>query len=118
MSYVDGFVVPLDPAKEADYVAAARMGWDFFKRNGALSMVEALADDVPHGKRTDFYRAVDAGKDEAVVFSWIVWPDKPTRDAAMAAMQADPAFAEMGEMPFDMTRMIVGGFRPVFEEAA
>lgn len=118
MTYIDGFVVPLDPAKEADYVAAAQMGWAYFKRHGALSMVEALAEDVPHGKRTDFYRAVDAGKEEAVVFSWILWPDKRTRDTAMAAMRDDPAFAEMGEMPFDMQRMIIGGFRPIFEEAA
>ena len=49
--------------------------------------------------------------DEAVVFSWIEWPDKATRDAAMKVMTSDPRFSpELNPMPFDGKRMIYGGF--------
>ena len=114
MAYVDGFVVPLRTDRQAAYVAAARKGWAFFHKHGAVRLMEAIGDEVPHGKRTDFYRAVAAEEGETVVFSWILWPDKATRDAAMAAMRDDPEMSAMGEMPFDMGRMIVGGFTPIF----
>ena len=46
-----------------------------------------------------------------MIFSWITWPDKATRDAAYAS---DPE-PDMGEMPFDGQRMIYGGFVPIVE---
>jgi uncharacterized protein YbaA (DUF1428 family) len=52
--------------------------------------------------------------DEVVVFSWIIWPDRKTADAAWAGMQNDPAMKDM-QMPFDGKRMRWGGFLPVFE---
>jgi uncharacterized protein YbaA (DUF1428 family) len=73
---------------------------------------------VPDGKVTDFRRAVQANDDEAVVFSWVEWPDKATRDAAMGKMEelmkTDPRMnPEKNPMPFDGKRMIFGGFAPV-----
>ena len=48
---------------------------------------------------------------ENVVFSFILWPDKATRDAGWAKMmeQGPPP----GEMPWDGKRMFWGGFTPV-----
>jgi len=73
---------------------------------------------VPDGKLTDFRRAVQATADEAVVFSWIEWPDKATRDSVFARMEelmkSDPRMSpETNPMPFDGKRMIFGGFMPV-----
>ena len=59
--------------------------------------------------------AQEVGEDgEAVVFSWLVWPDKKTADDAWAKMQEDPAMANM-DMPFDGKRMMWGGFETIFQ---
>lgn len=47
------------------------------------------------------------------VFSWIEWPDRATRDAAIEKMRTDPRMMAP-PMPFDGNRMIFGGFDPVF----
>ena len=83
-----------------------------FIKHGATQVIEAWGDDIPEGKMTDFYRAVKAKEDETIIFSWVFWPDKATREAGN-----EKIFAEMQEMdeesmemPFDGKRMIYGGF--------
>lgn len=56
---------------------------------------------------------MQAKDDESVVFSWIEWPDKATRDAGMAKFMQDPRLQGASNMPFDGKRMIFGGFAPV-----
>jgi uncharacterized protein YbaA (DUF1428 family) len=112
MVYIDGFVAAVPLANKDAFIKHAHEIDALFMEYGALRVVETWADDVAHGTLTDFYRAVQAKEDEAVVFSWIEWPDKATRDAAFAKMQADDRMS--GPMPFDGKRMIFGGFEPVF----
>ncbi len=124
MSYMDGFVFACPQANKERFIAHAKLGDSVFMELGALRVVECWGDDVPDGKTTDFRMAVKAEDDEAVLFSWIEWPDKATRDAAMATMTEwmnDPAKADprmdpaKNPMPFDGKRMIFGGFAPVVE---
>ncbi len=116
MSYIDGFVLAVPTANRQKFIEHAHQGDAFFIELGAIRVLECWADDVPDGKLTDFRRAVQATDDETVVFSWIEWPDKPTRDAAFSKMmdgsdpRMDPA---QNPMPFDGKRMIYGGFLPV-----
>jgi uncharacterized protein YbaA (DUF1428 family) len=117
MSYIDGFVIPAPTADRAKFIEHAERMDKMFIELGALRVVEAWADDVPAGKVTDFQRAVQATDAETVVFSWVEWPDKATRDAAMDKMKDDEAM--MAEpMPFDGKRMIFGGFTPVVDLGA
>ncbi|HEX9858727.1 MAG TPA: DUF1428 domain-containing protein [Paracoccaceae bacterium] len=115
MVYIDGFVVPVPAEKRTEYLEMARKGWDLFRKYGALKMVETLGDNVPEGEVTDFRRSVLAKEGELVAFSWIVWPDRDTREAAWAKMMSDPDMAAMSDMPFDGKRMIYGGFNPIFD---
>ncbi len=116
MSYIDGFVLAVPTANKERFLAHARTGDPVFIQYGALRVVECWGDDVPHGKTTDFFGAVKATPDETVVFSWIEWPDKPTRDAGMKKMMEDPRFdPATNPMPFDGARMIYGGFVPIYE---
>jgi uncharacterized protein YbaA (DUF1428 family) len=118
MSYVDGFVIAVPKANKQTFIEHAKKGDSVFADLGATRILECWGDDVPDGKVTDFRRAVQAKEDETVVFSWIEWPDKDTRDKAMSKMndlmKTDPRMnPETNPMPFDGKRMIFGGFAPV-----
>lgn len=118
--YIDGFVMAVPTANKDKFTAHAEMADSVFIDLGATRVIECWGDDVPDGETTDFRKAVKAKDDEAVVFSWIEWPDKQTRDAAMAKMMSED-FAdermdhEKNPMPFDGKRLIFGGFAPVAE---
>ena len=118
MTYIDGFVIAVPTANRQKFIDHANTGNSVFMELGALRILECWGDEVPEGKQTDFRRAVQATADETVVFSWIEWPDKATRDAAMARMEevmkTDTRMSpEHNPMPFDGARMIYGGFTPV-----
>jgi uncharacterized protein YbaA (DUF1428 family) len=120
MSYIDGFVIAVPKGNRQKFVGHANLADPMFIEMGALRVVECWADDVPDGKVTDFRMAVKASEDEDVVFSWIEWPDKATRDAAYARMMSpdnkDPRMdPEKNPPPFDGKRMIFGGFAPVVD---
>jgi len=116
MSYIDGFVIAVPKENKQKFVEHARQGDSVFIELGAKRVLECWGDDVKDGKLTDFRRAVQAKDDEAVVFSWIEWPDKDTRDAAMPKIMSDPRLdPQKNPMPFDGKRMIFGGFSPVLE---
>lgn len=115
MTYVDGFVMAVPTANKDAFTAHATAAAPIFKDHGALAVTECWGDDVPDGKVTSFPMAVQCRPEETVVFSWIVWPSKAVRDGAMAKLMSDPRFAELGEMPFDGKRMIMGGFQPILE---
>lgn len=114
MSYVDGCVIPVPTANKQQFLDFARRVDAIFVEHGAVRIMECWGDDVPDGKLTDLRRAVQAKADETVVFSWIEWPDKATRDAGMAKVMQDPRMAN-DQMPYDGKRMIFGGFAPLLD---
>ena len=114
MSYIEGFVAAVPRANKDAYKKHAAEALPYFKKLGATRMVENWGDDVPDGKVTDFKRSVKANGDEDVIFSWVEYPDKATRDRANEAMRNDQSMTDsMNTMPFDGKRMIWGGFEPV-----
>ena len=116
---MDGYVVPVKTGRKQEYVDLASHMAKRFLEWGALRVVECWGDDVPDGKVTDFKRSVATESDETVVFSWVEWPSKDVRDAAMKKMQTDPemtAGMKKTDQPMSMQRMIFGGFQPVVDE--
>jgi len=117
MAYIEGFVAAVPRANKDAYLSQAQRAAPYFKKLGATRMVENWGDDVPDGKITDFKGAVKAKPDEVVVFSWIEYPDRATRDKANEKMMNDPEMKEsMKDMPFDGMRMIFAGFEPIVDE--
>lgn len=118
--YVDGFILPVPDGKRDAYRAMADKASARFRHYGAVRVVEAWGDDLRDGKVTDYKKAVKAEPGENVVFSWIEWPDKATRDAGWEKIMKDPDMQppDKDEMPFDGLRMFWGGFQPILDTAA
>ena len=116
MTYVDGFIMPLRDDKVANYKPMAEMFARKARALGALGSIEAIGDGLEHGHTTDFFRAVKAEDGENVVFSFVLWPDKATRDAGWEKIMADPEMQPGAQpKPFDGKRMFWGGFNPIVE---
>ena len=98
---------------------AALSMWEIMKDYGAVRLIEAWQQDVPRGKQTDFFRAVQAGDGEIVVFSFIEWGSREICDAAHEKMMQDERMKQFegqeSNMPFDGKRMVYGGFKPVVD---
>jgi uncharacterized protein YbaA (DUF1428 family) len=105
------------PGQKEAYRAMAEKAAPIFREYGALRVVEGFEDDVTDGKVTDYRRAVKAEEGEKIVFSWIEWPDKATRDEAWKKIMEDPRMQpeKDKEMPFDGPRMFWGGFEPIVD---
>lgn len=119
MTYVDGFLIPVPADKREAYREMAEKMAPVFLDHGAIEVVETWGDDLMKGKTTDFYMAVKAEPDENVVFSWIIWPDRATRDTGNKAAMADERMAGMEDMNMiDGKRMIFSGFQTIVSQKA
>ena len=126
MTYVDAYVLAVKTDQKDSYKAMAEEVWPQFSAAGALALHEFWGDDVPEGKVTSFPMAVKCEPDETVVFGWVEWPDRATRDAGNAALEAQHA-KDMEQAaqqdapqtpPVDPMRMIWGGFAPLISRRA
>lgn len=116
-TYVDGIVVPVRKGTHDEYASLAAKNAKVFREYGATRVVETLGNDIPHGKVTDFYRAVKAEPDETVAFSFLEWPDKASRDQAWEKIMQDQRMQHGGGL-FDGKRMFWGGFEVVIDTGA
>jgi uncharacterized protein YbaA (DUF1428 family) len=115
--FTDGMIVPVRADKRDEYRDLATKMAKVFRQHGATRVIETLADDVPHGEVTDFYRAIKAEDGETIAFSFIEWPDKAARDQAWEKIMADESLRPQGELPFNGQRMFWGGFEKIVDTA-
>lgn len=117
-TYVDGFVIPVLKKNLAAYKRMADWGRKMWMKYGALQYFECLGDDlkVRKGMGPGFHKGIRLKPGETVMFSFIIYKSKAHRDAVNKKVMADPSMKEMPpSMPFDVKRMMFGGFR-VFVE--
>ena len=118
MAYVDGFVLPVPKQNLDTYRDFAKKAGVVWREYGALEYRECVADDVKPGEVTSFPQSVALKPDETVVFAWIVFKSKAHRDKVNAKVMKDPRLAKMmdpKDMPFDVKRMVYGGFKVVVD---
>ena len=113
--YVCGLVIPVPDGQMEAYRRWAENSAAFFRDYGCLEIVECWEDFIPDGKQTDFRKAVAAREGEKIVFTWQVWTDKATFEAAEERMHRDPRMDSAGDPPFDASRLILGCFQPIVQ---
>jgi uncharacterized protein YbaA (DUF1428 family) len=114
--YVDGFVLAVPANKLDEYRKIARKAGKVWREHGALDYKECVAEDVPDGKLTSFPMSVKAKRNETVVFAWITYKSRAHRDRVNKKVMEDSRMQPDGtELPFDMQRMIYGGFQVIVD---
>jgi len=112
MVYVDGFVLPVPRKNLRAYERMARKAGRIWQQHGALEYRECVGEDLDVKMGKPFPRQLKLKPGETVVFSWIVYKSRAHRDQVNAKVMKDPRMASMDPkgMPFDVKRMIYGGF--------
>jgi uncharacterized protein YbaA (DUF1428 family) len=111
MRYADGFVLPVPKKNVAAYRRMARKAGRIWREHGALEYCECVGDDLHVKMALPFPRGIKTKRGETVFFSWIVFKSRAHRDRVNAKVMKDPRLAKMsGPMPFDMKRVLYGGF--------
>ncbi len=115
MAYIEFMVTPVPKSKVAAYKALAKKSAKVWKKHGAVSYVECLADDVKPGKVTSFPQSVKLKKNEIVATAAIGFKSKAHRAQVWKKLMKDPFMAnfDMKTAPFDGKRMYFGGFKPI-----
>lgn len=116
--FIDGVVLPVRAHSRDAYRHHAAALAPLFLEQGAVRVMDALADDVPAGEVTDFARAVALEGGEQVGFGWVEWPSRSVRDMAWDRLMQDERMATAGDPPWDGKRMIFGGFAVVLDLTA
>ena len=114
MAYVDGFIIPVPTRNLTAYARIARRAGKVWREHGALDYKECVGDDLRIEGKPLFPNLVKPRRGESIVFSWIVFKSRSHRDKVNAKVIADPRLADMmkpGAMPFDMKRLVYGGFK-------
>jgi uncharacterized protein YbaA (DUF1428 family) len=112
MRYVDGYVLPVPKRKLKAYQRMAQMGHDVWLKHGALDYRECVGEDLEPGWGVPFSRLLKLKPGETVVFAYVVFKSRAHRDRVNAkVMKAMTAIGVPKDMPFDVKRMVCGGFK-------
>lgn len=121
--YVDGFVLPVPKKNLKAYQRMARVAGKIWKKHGALEYLECVGDDLKPDmgpfKIATFPGKIKPKPTETVVFSFIVFKSRAHRDRVNAKVFNDPVMNDPKQkdkpMPFDMKRMLYGGFKVIVD---
>ena len=118
MPYVDGFVLPVPQNKLKAYARMAQFAGKIWKEHGALEFRECAGDDLNVTWGVPFTRIIKLKPGETVMFSFIVFKSRAHRDRVNALVMKDERLKkqmEEAEMPFDVKRMVYGGFKTIVD---
>lgn len=122
INYIDGFVLPVPRIHLNEYKRVAEKVAEIWKEYGALAYFEYVGEDLNLEGTRSFIEMVNAKESEAVIFGWVIFPSKETRDLANKQVPTDPRMTDLvtpltnpTRLIFDASRMVYGGFRPLVQ---
>lgn len=120
--YIDGFVFPISRDRLSEYSQVAKAVANIYLEHGAHSYLEFVGDDMNRNGTRPFYDLAGASEDETVVFGWVVFKSRESRDLVNKKVETDPRMTDLvaplmdpANMVFDATRMAYGGFKPLVQ---
>ena len=116
--YIDGFVFPIPRNHLGEYTRVAEAVAKIWKEHGALDYLEYVGDDMTLEETRAFPDLIAATEDEVIVFGWVIFDSRDSRDLINEKVAADPRMTALVEPlvgssnpVFDASRMVYGGFR-------
>jgi len=112
--YIDGFVLPIPRDRLGEYKRIVEVAAEIWKEHGALDYREYVGDEMSLEGTRSFTDLIAASEDEVIVFGWVVFESRKTRDLANEKVAADPRMADLidpSNSGFDAKRMAYGGFQ-------
>jgi len=117
MTYLDGFLLPVPADKMDEYKKIASIAFEVWKEHGALDYRECQLDEDNIAHLRSMANTADAKEGETVMFAYILYKSREDRDAINMKVMEDPRMAQFSsaDMPFDDSRMAMGGFHTIIE---
>jgi len=122
-NYIDGFVFPIAQDNLTKYKAVAEKIAKIWKEHGAIAYKEFLGDDLKLEGTRPFPEALGANVDETIIFGWVEFDSRETRDHANKLVANDPRMVELtkpwanaSRIIFDASRMGYGGFQSFIQK--
>ena len=116
--YIDGFVFPIQRDRLDNYRRLAEEFAKIWKEHGALDYREYVGDDLHLEGTRSFPDLVEVSDDEVIVFGWVMFDSRETRDRVNEKVASDPRVAELmasTHSGFDPSRMAYAGFKPLVQ---
>jgi len=118
--YIDGFVFPISQDRLEEYKRVAEVVAGIYREHGAIDYLEFVGDDMNREGTKPFPDLAGAGEGETIVFGWVVFESRESRDLVNKKVETDPRMADLiaplmdpASMIFDPSRMAYGGFKPL-----
>ncbi len=118
--YIDGFVFPISRDRLDEYKRVAKAVAEIYREHGAIDYREFVGDDLNREGTRQFPELINTTDGETVVFGWIIFESRESRDIVNGRVEADPRMADLvaplldpSNPVFIPTSMAYGGFQPL-----
>ena len=118
-NYIDGFTLPIPRKYLDEYKVVAEKVAKIWKEHGALAYYEYLGDDLQMEGIRSFPDCLNANEDDAIIFGWVVFENKVSRDQVNELVATDPRMSDLiaplidpKKVIFNANRMVYAGFKP------
>lgn len=123
--YIDGFVFPIPRSRVDEYKRVAKSVARIYREHGAIEYMEFVGDDLSREGTRQFPDMVAATDHETVVFGWIDFESRESRDLVNKRVEVDPRLADLiapllgpSNPVFEPGRMAYGGFKPLIKSTS
>ena len=113
-NYIDGFVFPIARDRLNEYKKLAEVVAGIWKEHGAIDYYEYVGDDMKLEGTRSFTDVIAASENETIVFGWVAFDSRETRDLVNKKVAADPRMVDLVDISdsgFNAQRMAFAGFK-------